>query len=189
MENKQQGMTLVELMVTLSVVAILASMAVPSISGMIESNRLTALNNQIVSAINYTRGEAVKRRYNAAMCVRNSSGSGCATSGNFDSGWIVFVDCNANSLVDTTNTCDLDGNGTADAPEAILQDSVPSATNVSITDSSSTPQMINYLPNGKVSNAGTLRLITSSTTRYKITMDAFVGRVSSCKIGNPGCIS
>ncbi|MDD5391726.1 MAG: GspH/FimT family pseudopilin [Thiothrix sp.] len=187
MNNKQQGMTLIELMVTLSVVAIVASVAAPSLSSMMENNRLTALNNQLVSAINYTRGEAVKRNYNAAMCVRNSGGSGCASSGGFDSGWIVFVDCDADGAVDTGNTCDTDGNGTADTPDTILQDTVPSATNVTITSNSSTPRLINYQPSGKVSNGGTLSVITSSSTRYKVTMATTTGRISSCKVGNPHC--
>lgn len=194
MNNKQQGMTLIELMVTLAVVAILASVAAPSLSTMLENNRLTALNNQIVSSINYTRGEAVKRRYNTVMCVRNSIGSNCddidGTGGtlNFSSGWLVFVDCNGNKMIDAGNTCDLDGNGSVDVPEMILQDTLPSATNVTITTSAvGTPRRITYRPNGSALEGRTLTLNVGSTRKYEVKVATNTGRVSSCKVGNPGC--
>lgn len=193
MNNKQQGMTLIELMVTLAVVAILASVAAPSLSTMLENNRLTALNNQIVSSINYTRGEAVKRRYNTVMCVRNSIGSNCddidGTGGtaNFASGWLVFVDCNGNKMIDAGNTCDLDGNGTVDVPEMILQDTLPNAANVTIASTFSAPRRITYRPNGSAVDNGGLTLNVSANAKYKVTVASNTGRVSSCKVGNPGC--
>ena len=79
--------TLIELLVTVSIVAILATMAAPSLREMLESNRLTALNNQLVSTLNYVRAEAVKRAYPVTMCVRNTDGSACASSGGFEKGW------------------------------------------------------------------------------------------------------
>ncbi len=71
----QTGMTLIELLVTVAIVAILATVAAPSVREMIENNRLTALNNQLVSTLNYVRAEAVKRAYHVTMCVRNTDGS------------------------------------------------------------------------------------------------------------------
>jgi type IV fimbrial biogenesis protein FimT len=186
-------MTLVELVVTLTVVAILASVAAPSFSDMLINNRLTALNNQVVSAINYTRSEAVKRVYNAVMCVRNSDGSGCTTdtSLGFEAGWIVFMNCNptTNTTPDTaSNVCDANGDGTLDSPESILLDSKPDVmSGITITSNFTSNQKIGYKPTGSVLNGGTLTINTDSTARYKITIAPVTGRVSSCKVGTTGC--
>ena len=56
-----RGFTLVELMVTIAVVAILATVAVPGFRDLIRNNRVTAQTNEIVSALNFGRTEAIKR--------------------------------------------------------------------------------------------------------------------------------
>lgn len=199
--SAQTGMTLVELIVTVAIVAILAAVAAPSLSEMIENNRLTALNNQLVSSLNYVRGEAVKRAYDVTMCVRNSDGSDCVDStsnGGFENGWIVFVDCNANNNVDASG-CNY-GPGNTNAAEEILLDTAPDFHGVTVigTGSSVAPS-IRYRPNGAIAgvngslvlNADTQEyeqnLHVGSTARYKIKIQSATGRIASCKIGTTGC--
>jgi type IV fimbrial biogenesis protein FimT len=193
MNNKQLGMTLIELMITLLVVAVLVAVAAPSISTMLDNNRLLALSNQLVSAINYTRSEAVKRRYDVVMCVRNAAGSGCNSLGGFEQGWIIFVNCNpaVNSTLDTTNVCDTDGDGIADAPEDILQDSNSVVNNTSgnisiVSNSAGNQRLIEYLPSGNVINNATLTVqtgpVASPVPRYRVSMAPRTGRVTSCQV-------
>lgn len=58
------GFTLIELMVTIAVAAILLAVAVPSFRHLIISNRLTTAANNVVTAVTLARSEAIKRNAN-----------------------------------------------------------------------------------------------------------------------------
>ncbi|MFN3786316.1 MAG: GspH/FimT family pseudopilin [Thiothrix sp.] len=191
MQGRQTGVTLVELTVTLAVVAVLAAFAAPSIKAILESNRLTALNNQLVSSLNYARSEAVKRNYPVTMCVRNSAGTGCATSGGFENGWIIFVDCNGNNVVNTSG-CDF-GAGNANVAEPILQDVTPNANGITVTGQGSASPVVRYRPNGGIAGVSSSLTLNSTgeaeqtlnmgaTPRQKIKIQGNTGRIRSCKI-------
>ena len=72
------GFTLVELMVTLSVAAILAAAAVPSYRSFIGSQRVRAASFDMTSVLLQARSEALKR--NRAVTVT-------ATGGSWQNGW------------------------------------------------------------------------------------------------------
>lgn len=86
---KQQGFTLVELMVTITVLAIVVGIAVPSFYAQIQNNRALALGEEFSGALNYARSEAVKRGTRISLCA-SSDGKKC--SGDWQQGWIAFVD-------------------------------------------------------------------------------------------------
>lgn len=68
-----KGFTVVELMITLGVIAILAVVAVPSFNNMINSNRLTTAANEMVAGLNVARMEAIKRNAYTQFCSDSSS--------------------------------------------------------------------------------------------------------------------
>lgn len=108
--KKSSGFTLIELIVVVSVAAIMASIAVPNFSSMIESNRATAATNELVSALILARSEALKRSNNVSVCASNDQVScGGNAFRNFGKGWIIFQDCNVNGKIDTSVDCDNDG--------------------------------------------------------------------------------
>lgn len=87
--KKHSGFTLIELMVTLAVAAILITVAVPSLRTIIQNNRITTQTNELVTAFNLARSEAIKRATLISVCA-SSTGVSCA--GNWEQGWIVFTD-------------------------------------------------------------------------------------------------
>lgn len=100
MATKQTGFTLIELMVTIAVLAIVISIAIPSYQNMVLANRMAAQANQVITALNYARSEAVKRGATATVCS-TSGGTACAGSTDWSTGWMVFADANGDGTVDT----------------------------------------------------------------------------------------
>lgn len=94
MRNKTKGFTLIELLVTLAVAAIIATIAVPGFSELMRSNRAVTDVNKLVTALNYTRSEAVRRGERVTLCP-SSDGSSCAAGTDWVDGWIAFSDPDA----------------------------------------------------------------------------------------------
>ncbi len=94
--SRPNGFTLIELMVTLLVAALVLGVGVPAMSQFIATNRMAAAANDITTAFHIARSEAVKRRANVTVCPSadwDSAAPSCANAGSFEDGWIVFVDC------------------------------------------------------------------------------------------------
>lgn len=91
---RQHGLTLLELMVTVAIVAILGALAVPSFKTMIQANRTRTVASELMGMLNLARSEAARRGQPVSVCP-SSNGSSCSTTGTgWDSGWIAFVNEN-----------------------------------------------------------------------------------------------
>lgn len=91
MNQRQEGFTLVEMMVALIVVGILLSIAIPNFTRQIRNNSSVSLASQLQAALNFTRTEAVKRAARVSLCP-SSDGSSCASATDWAKGWMAFAD-------------------------------------------------------------------------------------------------
>lgn len=101
---RQSGFTLIELMVTLVLGAIILTIAVPSFRTFVQDTQLTTTVNEMVTDINLTRSEGVKNGAGATLCKRNGGGTACDSSAAWDAGWIVFADTDRDGVVDAGET-------------------------------------------------------------------------------------
>ena len=99
----KQGFTLLELMITLAIVAIMLAMAVPSFSLLIHENAIAASRDDLFRAFRFARDEASKRAKRVSICaVANSGTNVCDTSATqWNNGWMVFVDDATKGVFDT----------------------------------------------------------------------------------------
>ena len=70
---------MLELMVTVAVVAILATVGVPGFQGLVQNNRVTTQTNELVTALNFARTEAVKRGRSVQVAVAQADPGWTAT--------------------------------------------------------------------------------------------------------------
>ena len=137
------GFTLVELMITLAILAIVVGLAVPSFTDMIQKNQMASVSNEFMSELMWTRSEAIKRNREVVMC-RSTDGATCAASGDWNTGWVVFVNDN--------------GDTTFDAGEELIRtgQAIPSGYN--LTGSGFYGLRVKYRSDGSVSTSGTFTL-------------------------------
>ncbi len=80
--QKNKGLTLIELMVTLVILGIVAAVAVPGYQSLINHNRLTSASNQLLSSVATARSEALKLKEAVTITPK---------SNDWTKGWVVTV--------------------------------------------------------------------------------------------------
>lgn len=68
------GFTLIELMVTIAVLAILLAIAAPSLETMLNQNRLAAASDQVIATLQNARMEAVRQNRRVMICDSSNGG-------------------------------------------------------------------------------------------------------------------
>ena len=102
--GRPRGFTLVELVIVVTVAAILLVIGVPALQDLVRNNRLVTETNDLVAHLNLARSEAIKRRTRVAICSSTAAGAAvpaCDGGTDWDTGWVVFVDADSDGVVDS----------------------------------------------------------------------------------------
>jgi type IV fimbrial biogenesis protein FimT len=168
-KSYQQGFTLVELVVTLALAAILTTLAIPSFSEVLRQWRRDSATRELTTSLQLARSESIKSSRQIVVCP-STDGASCADCTEWNTGWIVFVD-------DSTSP----PNGAYDANERILK-VVTAPSGIESIESSDEVESMQFLPNGLMGSATTTLTITPSGATSDTKVDEItvsrVGRVS-----------
>lgn len=138
-----KGFTLIELMVTVAVLAIFAAIAVPSLGSLIQNNKVQGAADEFLSQLQYARTEAVLR--NRVVTVENTSG----TNGDWSKGIRIFA--SASRTPNTAYSQTTDGN-------PLREHAGFNQAGLSIR--STAAQYISFRPNGTLATSAELVLTT-----------------------------
>jgi type IV fimbrial biogenesis protein FimT len=100
------GITLLEVLTVITIVAILMALGVPSYQYVTSSNRISGEVNALLGDLQYARAEAIKEGQTVSVCSSTNSTTTAPTcSGNtsWQNGWIVFSDVNGSGAVDSAS--------------------------------------------------------------------------------------
>lgn len=107
---RSQGFTSIELMVTAGIVAILAALAAPSFTLLLETWRVRSIQESMYTTLFLARSEAIKRGGQIVIQKIPNNTNGCTSAIGtraWDCGWFICQDLN--------------NNGTCNAAEPVLQ--------------------------------------------------------------------
>ena len=110
--RREGGFTLIELMVTIGILAIVLSVGVPSYRGIVMDNRMATQANLFATSIKLARSNAVKFQRNATVCSSTNFDATvptCAASNDWSTGWIVWVDKDRDSAPDANEIISVAG--------------------------------------------------------------------------------
>lgn len=150
----RRGFTLVEMLVTVAIAAILAAVAGPMLSGFLARSQMNAVVNDFTGAMQYARMEAVSRNRCVSVCRRAEASQTCAASdGSWRAGWLVFENPNCAGSVDAT-----------DPPAGtLLRARDPGPESIAINaDKGDAPEVIVFTPRGIVLQGNTKMAFTDA---------------------------
>ena len=106
--DRMRGFTMIQLMIALTIVAILTGVAIPSYKYITNTSRIAGEINNLLGDMQYARFQAIKQGQTITICSSTTGTSCTGVSGTtWNTGWIVFDDAN--------------GNGTVDAGESVIR--------------------------------------------------------------------
>jgi len=169
MRPRAAGFTIVELMFTLFIAAILFAVAVPSFRQMMANNRLATQTNDMIGAANIARSEAITRNANVTLCrAASEAATTCAGSTGTWGFWIV------------RNTASSD---------IVRRGAVPTYGGVIVVRSSFTNDTVTFSPDGLARHGSPLALINSQTVTVCTTFNTSFENIRTITMGTGSRVS
>ena len=167
-------------MMVVAVATVLLGFGIPSMTALMNSNKLTAATNSLMASMRLARSEAFKRNGRVVLC-KSRDGMACVTSGGWEQGWLVFHDAN--------------GDGDHSHDEVVIERGNPLPGNLRLTGNSTVARYVSFVASGSTRlmgggfQAGTLTVCNQSLERgeaRQIVLNA-VGRPRVRKVALDSC--
>ena len=94
----ERGFTLIELMVTIAVLAVVAVFALPQLNQFIISSRINSASDELDASLRSARDYAIRTQKNVYLCPSEDS-IDCSSDNNWNKGWIGFIDLNGDGAL------------------------------------------------------------------------------------------
>lgn len=168
MARKDAGFTLIEMLITLAIIAVTITIGVPTFKQTLQHYRVVTTMHLITSDLALARNAAIMRRSRVVVCPRTTD-LRCRTDADWSNGWIVFIDRR--------------GNRQPDASENIL--SVGGAKISAQVSIRASRGFLRYQSDGRSAHSNqTIRICTGGALAGEIVINN-VGRVRSARPTGP----
>jgi type IV fimbrial biogenesis protein FimT len=104
--HRSVGFSLIELMVAITVFAILTALAVPAMSDFMKRNTVSNQTTDFLAAIRFARSTAVTRGTMVSICASTTSSNTtpvCAATSTLNTGWLIYTTTKAGDAYKTTD--------------------------------------------------------------------------------------
>ena len=167
--NSCHGFTVVELLITLALLAILLSQLSPDISTIFHHNQLYGISAELSTDLQMTRSEAIKHNRKVSIC-KSDTGTQCNSSTNWENGWIMFVNS--------------DGDNRVDSEDTILRLHGALPTGITLRGAGNFKNRVTYKPTGDSTSFS--RLVLCSNSQLEGAQVIFINSTWRVRIGEDG---
>lgn len=150
--RSESGFTLLELLVTILLAAILVTIAIPSFRNMILDNEITATANALVVGLKVARSDALRESRDVSLCPDSPATTTPCDGTSWTAGWQVWADRQENGTPSATEVIRANGQ----SPSSIVIDQ----------NGSTSPTAVEYLANGLNSTGKTITFSVCDTQRH-----------------------
>ena len=172
--RKENGFTLIELMVTIALMALFAAFAIPAMNGFLERQRVNSTLNNYTNALTFARNEAIRQNLPVVVCGANISSAGQLTASGCGTDWsegvFVFGEANktlgyqATGISTDINSRVVQSPNKSDGPKKVTiissaRDSIGASIDTNPTNP--TNPMFQFLPNGQVARLSSGNLVVA----------------------------
>jgi type IV fimbrial biogenesis protein FimT len=143
--GRQRGVTLIELMIALTIAAVLLGVAVPNFRNFIAANRLSSAAQDFLASLQLARSEAIRSGGQVSLRLNGTPGSGDWGG----AGWTMFIDS--------------DADGALDVGEQVVRDGTPLAAPLTLKGSTNFNTFIAFDRDGRLTSGGGVFVLCQGT--------------------------